>query len=136
MTFLMHIFILIGVVFLTIQAILFFSGQLSYSDILGAVMSCSFLTFGWYFSKRIAMITSIDEKAITLIARKQSIHLQKNDIIAVRKMVRFTLLKRTWFIIHFFNEKGKKERWMFQEEPDIKLTENLEKMHIQLKNIP
>lgn len=136
MTVLMHLFILMGAVFLIVQVTLLFVGHLSYNDILGIVMSCGFLIFGWYFSKRIAMIISLNKDSITLISRKKRVHLQRNDIITVSKMVRFTFSERGWFIIHFFNEKGKKEKWMFQAEPAIGLIDNLKKMHIRLRNIP
>jgi hypothetical protein len=136
MTVLMHLFILIGAVLLIVQATLLFTGHWSFTDIFGVVMSCGFLMFGWYFSKRIAMITSLDKDAITLISRKKKVHLQRKDIIIVSKMVRFAFSERGWFIIYFLNEKGKKERWMFQAEPDIGLVDNLKKMHIRLRNIP
>jgi hypothetical protein len=135
MTALMHLFILIGAVFLIVQAILLCSGHLSYSDILGVLMSCGFLMFGLYFRKRIAMIVSLDKDAITLISRKKSVHLHREDVIVISKMVRFTLSERCWFIIHFYNDKGKRERWLFQEEAHIGLVDNLKKMHIRLRNI-
>lgn len=135
MTFLMHLFILLGALFFIVQMILLFAGHFSYNDILGVLMSCGFLMFGWYFSKRIAMITSLDEDTITLISRKKRVHLQRKDIITVSKMVRFTFSERSWFIIFFLNDKGKKERWMFQAEPHIGLVDNLKKMHIRLRNI-
>ena len=82
------------------------------------------------------MITSLDKDAITLISRKKRDLLKRKDIITVSKMVRFTFSERGWFIIHFLNDKGKKERWMFQAEPDIGLVDNLKKMHIRPRNIP
>lgn len=136
MTALMHLFILMGAAFLIIQVILLFSGHLSYNDILGALISCGFLMFGWYFRKRISMIAALDADAITLISRKKRVDLQGKDIISVSKMVRFTFSERGWFIILFLNDKGKKERWMFQSEPSIRLVDNLKKMHIRLRNMP
>jgi hypothetical protein len=136
MTVLMHLFILIGAVFLIVQVTLLFTGNMSYNDIFGVVISCGFLMFGWYFSKRIAMITSLDEDVITLISRKKRVDLQGKDVISVSKMVCFTFSERGWFIIHFINDKGKKERWMFQSEPSIRLVDNLEKMHIRMRNMP
>jgi hypothetical protein len=135
MTILMHLFILLGALFFSVQMILLFAGHFSYNDILGVLMSCGFLMFGWYFCKRIAIITSLDEDAITLISRKKRVHLHRKDIITVSKMVRFTFSERSWFIIFFLNDKGKKERWMFQAEPHIGLVDNLKKMHIRLRNI-
>jgi Ca2+/Na+ antiporter len=136
MTVLMYLFILVGAVFLIVQVTLLFAGHLSYNDIFGVVISCAFLMFGWYFSKRIAMITSLDEDAITLISRKRRVDLHGKDVISVSKMVCFTFSERGWFIIHFINDKGKKERWMFQSEPSIRLVDNLGKMHIRMRNIP
>jgi hypothetical protein len=59
------------------------------------------------------------------------------DLIAFSDVrICFNELQRGWFIIHFLNDKGKKERWMFQAEHDIGLVQNLKKMHIRLRNIP
>lgn len=136
MTALMHLFLLMGAAFLIIHMILLFSGNLSYNDILGVLIGCGFLMFGWYFRKRISMIASLNADNISLISRKKRVVLQGKDVISVSKMVRFTFSERGWFIIHFLNDKGKKERWLFQSEPGIRLVDNLKTMHIRLRNIP
>jgi hypothetical protein len=82
------------------------------------------------------MIVSLDENAITLISRKKSVHLHEKDVIVVSKMVRFAFSERGWFMIHFYNDMGKRERWIFQAEPHIELVDNLKKMHIRLRNVP
>lgn len=132
----MHLFIVIGAVLFVVHGLLLLKGQSPFADFTGVLMSCVFVALGIYFRKRIARIDELGETFLALSSQSKKIQLQFKDIESIRKMIRFTLSERAWFIICFYNESGKKERWLFQGEPGIGLIYYLEHSKINLKNMP
>lgn len=133
---LMNLFLMMGIVFLAIQLLLVKMGLLSGYPILSVTISTGFLVIGFYFRKRISRIHSLGIDFICLISSGKKVCLHKNEILSVKKMVRFTISERAWYIIHFMNDRRKRERWLFQGEPGLGLVDRFKKMGVRLKNIP
>jgi hypothetical protein len=106
-----------------------------FSYIPAVIISIGFLYLGCYFRKRIAKISALDDNSICLISKEKKILLHKNDILCIRQMVRFSLSERMWLMITFFNQNKKRERWLFQGEPNLGLMDEFKKMGVRLKNI-
>jgi len=133
---LMHLFMFIGIAFLAIQLILVKLGLLVGYQILSVTISSGLLVIGFYFRKRISRIHSLGSDFICLISSGEEVCLHRNEILSVKKMVRFTISERAWFIIRFINIRQKRERWLFQAELGLGLVDHLKKMGVILKNIP
>jgi len=132
----MRLFIVIGAVFLAIQLFLVKIELLSGYQILSVAISLVFFVIGLYFRKRISRIYSVGSDFICLISSDEEVCLYKKEILSVRKLVRFTISKRAWYIIHFVNSRRNRERWLFQGEAGLELIDQLKKMGVMLKNIP
>lgn len=131
----MNLFVFIGVVLLIAQVLISLVGQFSLADIFGVFVSCAFIAIGLYFRTRIARIDELGEDFLSLSSQFRYIRLQFKDIISIKKMVRFTLSERAWFVVSYSNENGKKERWLFQGEPEIGLIDYLENSKIKINNM-
>jgi hypothetical protein len=116
--------------FFTIMQLLFFNKFLS---VLGLIP----IIVGYYFKKRVVRVYTIGADSITLKSGKKEVKLLKTDIISIAKVIRFTATERFWLILTFCSQdKKKKDRYFFMNEPGSNFLELFKNMGIQLKNMP
>lgn len=121
--------ILFGIFFLIVQ-FLFFSKPLS---ILGLIP----IIFGYHYRNKTAVLDKIEEDSVTFSLGKEKVHLSKENIFSVSKVVRFTMTENYMLVITFYNKKKKKkDRYYFMNIPEYNLLESFKNMGVKLENVP
>ena len=117
--------------------LLFISMQLLFFNKLLSVLGLIPIFVGYYFKKRVVRVYTIGADSITLKSGKKEVNLLTTEIISIAKAIRFTATERFWLILTFYSQnKKKKDRYFFMNEPGSELLELLKNMGIQLKNMP
>ena len=123
--------------FLIIFGLLFSSLQLIFFNKFISVLGLIPIVVGYYFKKRVVRVYAIGADTITLKSGKKEVKLLKTDIISVAKAIRFTATQRFLIILTFYcQEKNKKDRYFFMNEPESNFLDLFKNMGIQLKNMP
>lgn len=123
--------------FLIFFGLLFLSMQLFFFNKLLSVLGLIPIVVGYYFEKRVVRIYTIGADSITLMSGKKEVTLLTTNILSIAKAIKFTATERFWLILTFYSEdKKKKDRYFFMNEPGSNLLESCKNMGIKLKNLP
>ena len=113
------------------------SMQLLFFNKLLSVLGLIPIVVGYYFKKRVVRVHTIGTDSISLMSGKKEVTLLTTEILSIAKAIKFTATERFWLILTFYSEdKEKKDRYFFMNEPESNLLESFKNMGIKLKNVP
>lgn len=130
MQFIAAFFMLFGFIFTVAQVFLF--------DPLYSFFGLVPLFLGYYFWRRISVLSEIDDEKLIFKFGSSSKAINSKDIISISKDYRFTFSERFWWTLKYTKSKGlmKKDRLYFMNEPEFDLSNQFMEMRIKLKNVP
>lgn len=122
-----HFTIIVSLILFVLQILLF--------NKYFALLAIFPIAIAFFLKKRVAKLSSFEDKRIVFTINKKSVPIAVNEIIYVSKAVRFTFTQRFWLIIRYRKE-NKSGFLFFVNEPDFHFLDLFSNLGVKLKNMP